>query len=64
MPIVAYLIVFFPIVWYKQLFTKDIPAEVQTIRGKRWIIGMALFDQMADILMIYGAFAYSYSAVY
>ena len=55
MPIVAYLIVFFPIVWYKQYFTKDIPDEVQTLRGKRWIVAMALFDQLADILMIYGA---------
>eukprot|EP00698_Gefionella_okellyi_P023262 TRINITY_DN7889_c0_g1_i1.p1 TRINITY_DN7889_c0_g1~~TRINITY_DN7889_c0_g1_i1.p1 ORF type:complete len:443 (+),score=75.19 TRINITY_DN7889_c0_g1_i1:117-1331(+) len=54
MPIVAYLIVFFPIVWYKQLFTQDIPLEVQTIYGKRWIFGMAFFDQCADILMIYG----------
>jgi hypothetical protein len=54
MPIIAYLIVFFPIVWYKQYFTQDIPAEVQTLRGKRWIIAMSLFDQLADILMIYG----------
>lgn len=57
MPIVAYLLVFFPIVWYKQCFTKDIPDEVQTIKGKRWIVGMAFFDQCADILMIYGTFS-------
>eukprot|EP01104_Vermistella_antarctica_P016073 TRINITY_DN5408_c0_g1_i1.p1 TRINITY_DN5408_c0_g1~~TRINITY_DN5408_c0_g1_i1.p1 ORF type:complete len:454 (-),score=81.84 TRINITY_DN5408_c0_g1_i1:51-1412(-) len=58
-PILASAIVFFPVVWWRQYVQKCIPDECTTWNCKAWILLMALGDQLADFMIIYGQTATS-----